>query len=225
MLSRHPEIKSAGELPTMAECTLRLPSLSAGIAYPMAAQHMTPETVTVLTEQYLARLSRGMRPSIRYIIDKHPLNFRYLGLIAKLFPHARILHCSRDPLDTCLSNYFQFFAGMYDYSFDLKNIGHFYHEYERYMAHWRDALRMEIHDVRYEDMVGDTETTARRVLDFLGLEWDERCLSPQKNPQAVHTCSMAQVRQPITQKSVGRWRHYEKHLGELKEILEWSEKD
>lgn len=220
ILSNHRDIRSAGELPTMADCTLRLPVLLGGnIAYPQAARHMTPDAAANLIKDYQTRLTRGMRSSIRYIIDKHPANFRQLGLISMLFPKARIIHCTRNPLDTCLSNYFQYFDTLYDYSFDLKNIGHFYNEYLRYMSHWRTALPKEILDISYEDMVRDTEKSARMALDFLGLEWDPRCLTPHTNKHAVRTASMWQVRQPIYQQSVERWRNYEKYLGPLKEAL------
>lgn len=220
ILSSHRDVKSAGELPTMAECTLLLPSLLGGnIPYPQAARHLTPQAATVIIKQYHARLTRGIRSSVRYVIDKHPVNFRYLGLISMLFPRARIIHCMRHPLDTCLSNYFQYFDRMYDYSFDLKNIGHFYQEYQRHMAHWRATLPMKILDIGYEDMVADTQKTARRALDFLGLEWDARCLAPHTNTQPVRTSSMWQVRQPIYTHSVQRWRHYEKHLDPLKAML------
>jgi hypothetical protein len=136
-----------------------------------------------------------------------------------LFPKARILHCIRDPMDTGLSNYFHRFPLHLDYSFDLRNIGHFYGQYTKLMEHWRKVLPLKLIEISYEDMIVNTEQTARKMLDFLGLEWDERCLAPHTNPCAVETASNWEVRQPIYNRSLERWRHYEKHLAPLIEAL------
>jgi hypothetical protein len=136
-----------------------------------------------------------------------------------LFPEARIIHCTREPLDTCLSNYFTRFPLSLDYSFDLRNIGHFYREYARLMEHWRKIPAIKMLDASYEDLILKTESTARRLLDFLGLEWNDRCLKPHTNPNPIETASDWQVRQPIYQQSLGRWRHYEKYLASLKTAL------
>ena len=122
-------------------------------------------------------------------------------------------------MDTGLSNYFVRFPLNLDYSFDLQNIGHFYCEYARLMEHWRTVLPLKMIEISYEEMVLNTEPTARRALDLLGLDWDERCLSPHTNPCAVETASQWQVRQPIYRDAVERWRYYEKHLAPLKEAL------
>jgi hypothetical protein len=106
-----------------------------------------------------------------------------------------------------------------DYSFDLRNIGHFYSQYARLMEHWRAIPTLKLLEVRYEDMILRTEKTARAALDFLGLGWDERCLSPHTNRNSVETASQWQVRQPIYQRSLERWRHYDKHLAPLREAL------
>jgi tetratricopeptide (TPR) repeat protein len=221
ILSNHRSIATAGELPTVAEFTLLLPKLlGRGVSYPGAAREITPAVASRLTNDYEKRLRRDVGPDVPYVIDKSPLNFRHLGLIAMLFPGARIIHCTRDPLDTGLSNYFQRFSLDYAYSFDLQNIGHFYGEYERLMEHWRAALPVKMIEVSYEDMITDTEQVARETLRSLGLEWDERCLAPHTNPCAVETASNWQVRQPIYGQSVQKWRHYEKHLAPLKEMLQ-----
>ena len=177
---------------------------------------MTSDIVSLLIDKYNKRTRRGVDADIPYIIDKHPMNFRHLGFIAMLFPKARIIHCTRNPLDTCLSNYFQYFSREYNYSFDLTNIGHFYSEYVRLMQHWRNVLPIKMLEISYEDMVVNTEQVARQALEFLELEWDGRCLSPHTNPRTVTTASVWQVRQPIYRKSLERWRHYEKYLGPLK---------
>jgi len=219
-LSNHYAIDTAGELPTMTELVIRIPELLGGrVPYPQAVTHLTPNITTRLTQDYLKRLRRDASPAVLYVIDKQTLNFHHLGLIALLFPKARVIHCMRDPLDTCLSNYFQFFLLDYNYAFDLQNIGHFYKEYTRLMEHWRSVLPTKMIEVPYEHMVMDTKATVRNLLDCLGMEWDDSCLEPHTNPCTVETASSWQVRQPIYQHSVGRWRHYEKHLQVLKEML------
>ena len=223
ILSNHPAIATAGELPDLADYALRLGEMLKGTdRYPQAVRHLTPAVASGIITAYETRLKRDARADVTYVIDKNPLNFRHLGFISMLFPQARIIHCTRDPLDTCLSNYFTRFPLTLDYSFDLKNIGHFYREYARFMEHWRAIPTLKLIDVSYEDMILKTEQTARAVLDFLGLEWDQRCLAPHTNPSPVETASQWQVRQPIYNNSVQRWRHYEKHLGPLKEALQAS---
>jgi tetratricopeptide (TPR) repeat protein len=220
ILSNHPAIATAGELPDMADYALHLGDmLKENVPYPQAAKHITPEIARHIISQYEKRLKRDVKGDVQYVIDKNPLNFRHLGFISMLFPQARIIHCRREPLDTVLSNYFTRFPLTLDYSFDLRNIGHFYREYARLMEHWRTIPALRMMDVSYENMILHTEQTARAVLEFLGLEWDERCLTPHTNPSPVETASQWQVRQPIYRDSLERWRHYEKHLGPLKETL------
>jgi tetratricopeptide (TPR) repeat protein len=164
-------------------------------------------------------MRRNMSSKAVHIIDKNPLNFANLGFISMLFPKARIIHCTRHPLGTGISNYFTRFPLNLDYSFDLRNIGHFYGEYARLMEHWQKVLPLKMIEVSYDDMVMNTEQMARKTLAILGLEWDERCLAPHTNPCAVETANQWQVRQPIYRQSLERWRNYEKHLALLKETL------
>ncbi len=220
ILSNHPAIGTAGELPTIIQFTSQLAELVGREAkYPQAARNLTDPMTQKLAARYLARLRRDLGPDIPFVVDKHPINFRHLGLITLLFPRATILHCVRDPLDTCLSNFFQRFPPDYNFSFALESIGHYFREYTRLIEHWRRALPKPIIDVRYEDMVADTERIARTILDRMGLSWDERCLTPHTNPYPIETASNWQVRQPIYGDSVARWKHYEKHLAPLRRIL------
>jgi tetratricopeptide (TPR) repeat protein len=223
ILSNHRSIATAGEVPAILDFTARLPELTGtGIPYPQSAKQLTPAVAGRLIHDYEQRLRRDVGSEVPQVIDKNMLNFRHLGFISMLFPQARIIHCTRDPLDTGLSNYFQRFPKYLDYSFDLRNIGHFYGEYARLMAHWRKISALKMMEISYEDMIQNTEPVVRRMLHFLGLSWDERCLAPHTNPASVETASQWQVRQPIYQQSVGRWRHYEKHLAPLMEILRRS---
>jgi tetratricopeptide (TPR) repeat protein len=221
ILSNHRSIGLAGELPTILEFISQLPDLvGKRIPYPQSVKDLTPAMGTRLVSDYAKRLRRDIDAEVPRVIDKHPLNFMHLGFISMLFPKARIIHCMRNSMDTGLSNYFQRFTFFYDYSFELRNIGHFYGQYMRIMKHWRKVLPNALIEVGYEDMIMNTEQVARRTLDALGLEWDERCLAPHTNPHAVDTASKWQVRQPIYRESVNRWRHYEKHLAPLKEALD-----
>jgi len=220
ILSNHPAIAMAGELSTIGDLAARLPEFTGGkLPYPSGAGELAPIAANRLISEYEKRLRRDVGPDAPYVIDKNPLNFRHLGFISMLYPQARIIHCTRHPLDTGLSNYFQRFPLNLDYCFDLRNIGHFYTEYARLMAHWRKIPAINLIEISYEDMVSKTEPTTRKILNFLALEWDDRCLTPQTNKYPVETASMWQVRQPIYGHALGRWKHYEKHLAPLRETL------
>jgi tetratricopeptide (TPR) repeat protein len=220
ILSNHPAIATAGELPDMADYAMRLGELlKSGTFYPQAVKQVTPTVASHIITEYEKRLKCEAKSVSLYIIDKNPLNFRHLGFIAMLFPQAQIIHCTREPLDTCLSNYFTRFPLSLNYAFDLRNIGHFHLEYARLIEHWRKIPAIRMLDVSYEDLILKTEPTARKMLEFLGLEWDARCLAPHTNPNPIETASDWQVRQPIYQQSLGRWQHYGKYLGPLKEVL------
>lgn len=220
ILSNHPAIAMAGELPAIDHVTARLAELNGdGINYPDASQNLNGTMAARLVKEYEQRLRRDVGPEAPLVIDKNPLNFRHLGFISKMFPKARILHCTRHPLDTALSNYFQRFPLHLAYAFDLQNIGHFYLEYTRLMEHWRQVLPARILEISYQDMVMNTEAAARMALDYLGLDWDAKCLSPHTNPGPVETATQWQVRQPIYRQSLERWRHYEPHLAALKSML------
>jgi tetratricopeptide (TPR) repeat protein len=220
ILSNHRSIATAGELPDIAIFTSHLSRVTgADVFYPETARQITSEVATRFIQDYEQRLRGGGVSNALHIIDKNPLNFWHLGLIAKLFPEARIIHCTRDPFDTCLSNYFQRFPLALGYSFDLSHTGHFYREYARLMEHWRRIPTLKLIDVSYDDMILNTESVTRKTLDYLGLEWDERCLAPHANPAPVENASQWQVRQPIYRRSLERWRHYEKYLAPLKEML------
>lgn len=221
ILSKHSKIEAAGELTALPEAII---SFSRTLGVPLshhseAAQHFTQKIATDIASQYEKVLRSGMEGGAAYIIDKHPLNFWHLGFVYILFPKAKIIYCARNALDTCLSNYFQCFSREYSYSFDLLNIGHYFKEHERLMEHWKNALPMKILEVNYEDMVLNLESTARKALDFLELDWESGCLSPHTNKGVIKTASLWQARQPIYDSSLNRWKHYEKYLGKLKEVL------
>jgi len=161
----------------------------------------------------------AMDPDAVRVIDKMPDNINCLGLIKLLFPTCRVILCRRDPRDICLSCYFQWFSEGNLFAFDLAHCGHQLLSRERLVEHWRRALPLRMLEVQYEELVADLDGQSRRLIDFLGLPWDPACLEFHRTESTVLTASVWQVRQPLYQSSVGKWRHYEKHLGPLMKVL------
>jgi tetratricopeptide (TPR) repeat protein len=216
MLASHPAVHGAGELDFMAHVwagTLQM--LSARPAqYPACLDRLTVDQADGMAQIYLLPLI-ALNPTAARITDKLPLNFLHLGLIALLLPGARIIDCRRDPRDTCLSCFMAMFEAGNNFKYDLNHTAHFYGQYRRLMRHWQKALDLPILEVSYEALVTDAEQQTRRMLEFVGLPWDERCLRFHESKRPVTTSSMQQVRRPLYQSSIGRWRHYERHLLEL----------
>ncbi len=219
ILASHPDAFGAGELREIALAIQNLPNLL-GVSepHPFCIRHMDATVAGTIGDAYLSRL-RELSGDATRIVDKMPNNFQRIGFIHLLFPKARIIHCRRDPLDTCLSCYFQNFSDGQFFSYDLANLGRFYRLYEDLMQHWHKVLQGRILDVDYEALVQDLEGQSRRIVEHCGLEWDDRCLDFHKTERKVTTASYHQVRQPLYTSSVGRWRRYEAHLGPLREAL------
>ena len=185
-----------------------------------AIGQLQPSDIGELAGQYLSAI-RKICPdeNILRITDKMPGNFNHVGYIAMLFPNARIIHTRRNPLDACLSIYFQGFADEHRYAFNLENLGYWYLDYLRLMEHWNNILDGKILDVHYDDTVNDFENTARKLIEFCDLEWDDQCIRFYEKKRDIKTASQWQVRQPIYKSSLERWKRYDKHIGVLKEIL------
>ena len=200
ILASHPRVFGAGELPFWGAAS---------------AIHESWSTLDKLADDYL-QLLVNLSPEALRIVDKMPGNFMFLGLIHAALPNAHIIHMQRDPFDTCLSIYFQHFQSARSYTNDLEDLAHYYTEYLRIMKHWRSVLPYHsLLDVTYEDLVDDPQTWSRRMLEFIGLPWDARCLEFHRTERTVITASKWQVRQKISKASVGRWRNYEKYIGPL----------
>jgi len=148
-----------------------------------------------------------------------PSNYIRLNLIAKLFPKATIIHTTRDPRDTCLSCYFHSFTGAHPYSYDLLDLGVYYRLYQQITEHFIRVLGLNVLEVPYESVVEDQEAWSRKIIDHVGLEWDDSCLRFYESTGASVTSSNEQVRKPIYKSSVARWKNYEQHLGPLFEAL------
>jgi tetratricopeptide (TPR) repeat protein len=199
ILASHPDVFGAGELPYWSA----------------VAEDASPGT---LAKDYL-RLLAALAPAALRVVDKMPANFLRLGLIHAALPNARILHMRRNPIDTCLSIYFQHFESSHSYANDLQDLAHAYREYLRLMQHWRRVLPGQVLlDVPYEGLVENQEAWSRRMLEFIDLPWDPRCLAFERTDRTVITASKWQVRQKINSSSLERWRNYQQFIGPLREL-------
>jgi tetratricopeptide (TPR) repeat protein len=181
-------------------------------------QSLTSAEAKSLAGRYLDFI-RNLSPDALRIIDKLPHNFLNIGMIALLLPNARIIHCRRDPIDNCVSIFLQAFNETHAYAADMSNLGLYYREYDRLMRHWNKLLPGRIHECSYEAVIADQESESRRLIDFLGLPWEDACLRYYEADRTVMTASLWQVRQPIYQSSVKRWKKYENKIQPLIEAL------
>ncbi|HTB42381.1 MAG TPA: sulfotransferase [Acetobacteraceae bacterium] len=209
VLASHPDIHGAGEMRHVQGLVDSLGS------FPDSAAGLTPEQLAAMGAAYLARVA-PLAQGRRHVVDKMPSNFLYAGLIRLILPDARIIHCRRDPVDTCLSCYTKLFTSEQAFSYDLAELGGFHSSYQALMAHWRAVLpASHFLEVDYEAVVADLEAEARRILAFLELPWDDACLRFHETERPVRTASVNQVRQPVYRSSAGRWRAHAAQLGPL----------
>lgn len=215
----HPDVHGAGELAklgTVVRAAGYTQAPNGSIQKP--PQSLTADEARSLAADYLDFVRR-IAPSPARIVDKMPHNFQLIGMIALLFPNARIIHATRDPIDNCISCFFNTFNERHGYNTDLHTLGLYYREYKRLMDHWNALLPGRIHECRYEAMIADQEGESRRLIDFLGLPWDDACLNFHETERSVTTPSRWQVRQPIYASSVKRWKRYENKIQPLIEAL------
>jgi hypothetical protein len=211
IIASHPAAKGAGELRFWGQAFRKHAS--------KLLQGLPDERLRrQLAEEYLRTLAGPAGGALR-VVDKAPFNSDYLGAIHSVFPNARMIYVQRDPIDSCLSCYFQDFPPALNFTLDLSALAHYYREHHRLMAHWRAVLPPStVLEVPYAGLVEDQEMWTRKIVEFLGLEWDERCLDFHRTERSVLTTSFWQVRQKLYQSSIGRWRHYEKFIGPLLEL-------
>ncbi|HWD41707.1 MAG TPA: sulfotransferase [Fimbriimonas sp.] len=211
ILSSHPEIGPAGEQRFWPRAR---PTMFGKSGFRFDASTLPP-----LASKYVNTL-RDMAPGARHVTDKMPANYELLGPIHMALPNARLIHMRRDPMDTCVSIFATPNRVPVEYAYDFSNIAFAYREYRRLMEHWRKILPADrFLEVRYEDLVRDREAQTRRMLEFVGVEWDEAVLHHERNVRSVITPSLWQVRQPIYSTSVDRWRRYEPWVGKFVEEL------
>lgn len=218
ILASHPQVVGADELQWMPEIAFGFKSPS-GLPFPDWIASASESELTAMGQLYIDRLRARFGAGPRFITDKLPGNFLFIGLISLILPKAKIIHTVRDPYDTCLSIYTTLFATLHHYAYDMKELGQFYKVYERLMKHWESVLPGKIYQQRYEDLVSNPESSVRKVLDYCGLPFDPKCLEFYNTERRVRTASSQQVREALHARSVGRWRNYEKHLGEWKTLF------
>jgi len=213
ILASHPSVHGAGELRALGQ------AVAHGGNFPNDLARWSKADLARIGKDYLERLNR-LAPDALRVIDKLPSNFLYAGLIPLLLPGARIIHCRRDPVDTCLSCYSKNFSSEQLFSYQLDELGRFHLDYRALMANLTQVIPAgSFLEVDYETVVDDLEGQARRLIDFLGLPWDDACLAFYQTRRVVRTASVAQVRQPIYQTSKGRWRKHAAELGPLLDAL------
>lgn len=220
ILASHPQVYGAGELHLLRRCLhAELESVTDDDELPGRLVQLEDGGFQRIGERYCSALSE-FAPDAKRITDKLPGNMALVGLIHLAFPSAHIIHCTRDPLDTCVSCFSKLFTTGHAFSYELGELGRFYRLYQELMQHWRDVLPAgRMLEVRYEDVVDDMETQAHRLVEFCGLPWEDACLRFHETQRTVKTASLAQVRQPIYASSVQRWKRYEEYLAPLKRAL------
>lgn len=222
ILSSHPSVMPAEKVDFWPTTSRHLPlRLHTSTQYPECLNQLTHGNAYEIATMYMSTLHKiaGSNIEPRYITDKMPHNFLNIGLIALLFPNVKFVHTKRDPIDTCLSIYFQNFTNYHSYAFDLNNLGFYYKQYERIMNHWHQVLPGRIIDINYSDIVSDPEYWTRKLISHFDLEWSDSCLAPHKLERTVKTASLWQVRQPIYKTSIQRWKNYELYIQPLIEAL------
>jgi tetratricopeptide (TPR) repeat protein len=224
VLSNHPDTFGAGEIKEFSRQINMLRGRFPGLPrYPHIVQKMSPGQYNLVADGYLNKLL-ALSPGSARITDKLLTNYYFVGLLHVLFPKARFIHTRRNPVDTCLSAYTKLFKDDMPHSYDLGELGRYYRKYEELMAHWEAILPPGVmKTVVYEDVVNDMPAMARELIDFLGLPWNDACLSFHESSRPVKTASVVQVRQPVYSSSVGRWKRYGEELRPLIEALGYKE--
>lgn len=219
ILSSHPTLFGAGELMDLSEVIKQTSSTMAGRPFMEDAAQMADAEFRALGDAYMERVWK-LAPDADFITDKMPANFFYIGMIHLMLPNAKIIHAMRDPMDSCFSCYSRLFNDTMPFAYDLGTLGRYYVRYMQLMEHWRDVLPQgSVLDVRYENMVEDVEGQSRRMLEYVGLPWNDACLAFHQNKRLVQTASVAQVRKPIYKTSVARWERFGANLDPLLEIV------
>jgi tetratricopeptide (TPR) repeat protein len=216
ILASHPLVFGAGELRDISAIAAAMGGrIQPAQPYPDFVPYLPAEAYSGFALSYLERVAQLVPESGLWSVDKMPSNFVHLGIIRLLFPSARIIHSRRQPLDTCLSCYFQNFSHAQEFSNDLQVLGRYFNQYAGMMQHWHQVMPGQIFDLDYESLVAEPEPVVRALLEFCQLPWDERCLDFTGTSRRVSTASAWQVRQPLHNRSLGRWRHYQKQLAPL----------
>ncbi len=220
LLSMHSSVAPAGETVETIKAAQSLGVRREPFGYVFSLESVDDQSMVRVGERmmrHLAQISGGSETQL--LTDKMPENIMHIGFLASLFPRARFIHCLRDLRDTCLSCYFQDFSGALHYAFDLESCASYAVDAIRHSEHWKQIEPERIHTILYQDLVLNHEMTVRATLSFLGLEFEEACLAHDRSDRSIRTASFEQANKPIYTGSVGRWRHYEEHLGPVLDVL------
>ena len=222
IISSHPDVLAAGEVHFWGDTTRGMRHrLHSQFSYPDCLKDIQATHAKDIASEYESTLAKitGANTIPKHFTDKMPQNFLNVGLIALLYPNVKIIHTKRDPIDTCLSIFFQNFNESHTYAFNMHNLGTYYTQYERLMEHWHHVLPGRIMDLNYADTIADPEYWTRKLISHVGLEWHDACLAPHQLERSVKTASHWQVRQPIYKTSIQRWKNYEPYIQTLIEAI------
>jgi len=218
VLASHPQVYGAGELATLSQTISSHFTQENGLAFPGSVAHVQGADFEPAGAAYIQAI-RKHSVEARFISNKMPGNFLYIGMIKLMLPNAKVIHCRRDPADTCWSIFKNYFPALHKYTHDLGELAAYYKNYSQLMAHWHRVLPGFIYDVQYEDMVADQLGQTTNLLNFCDLDWDDACLDYHKSERPVRTASSEQVRRPIYKDSIQLWKRYEQQLAPLLEKL------
>lgn len=218
ILSSHKDVYGAGELSFLGE-SINKNLFNDKKFIKDKFDEIDYDILNKIQNEYIDKI-KSFNYKEKFITDKAPLNFKWIGFIRNLFPNSKIIHCQRDPMDVCYSNFKNSFQS-YSLSFcyDIKNLGTFYNLYKKLMLFWNETYPDGIYNLSYEKIINDQENETKSLLKFCNLEWDKNCLKPHENTKSVATASLAQVRSPIYKSSIKKWENYAEELKELKDIL------
>jgi len=219
IIANHKNVYGAGELRDLTQIIKENFLVNDKIKFPEKFNIKDQNFFSNMGTKYLENLDR-YNTNKNYITDKAPLNFKWIGLIKLILPKSKIIHCTRDPKDICLSLFKNFFEGELNFSYNLEEAGKYYKLYQNLMEFWKQLLPDFIYDISYENLVENQELESRKLLDFCNLDWDKNCLTFYKNKRGIITASFAQARKPIYKNSVKSWQKYENELLPLFKILE-----
>ncbi|HEY7979084.1 MAG TPA: tetratricopeptide repeat protein [Rhizomicrobium sp.] len=221
IIASHPQVFGAGEIKNLSDAMGAIRGRFPNIPkFPQMAKSMKPAQFAAVANHYLKSIAH-LSPTATRVTDKLLTNYYFVGMLATLFPNAKIIHTMRNPVDTCLSSYTKLYKDDMPHSYDLRELGRYYSKYLQLMAHWRRVLpKGFMLETQYEDVVADKETKAREIIAFLDLPWDDRCLNFHETDRPVKTASVSQVRKPMYNTSVERWRRYGAGLQPLIDALE-----
>jgi hypothetical protein len=222
ILASHSQVEGTRELPYISWLANRLhrpPNKMSSAAYPQGAAELTRQHWQSIGEQFLQQAQRHRQTEAPFFIDKLPNNFIYVGLILLAMPNAKIINTVRNPIDNCFGCFKQLWAEGQHFTYDLEDLGRYYRDYHRLMAHWQQVFPHKIYSVHYENVVDNLEDNVQQLLDYCGLPMEQQCLRFHETERAVNTASSEQVRQPIYKSALAYWKHFDAHLQPLKTAL------